>query len=80
MAARTKINDYGDCIFSEQDAVDLLYTDPNFDLTKLFFEDTASFNSTVHNLGLDFPQLKQAPQRDDLKSFDEQNINNWHMP
>ena len=26
MAAKIKINDHGDCIFTEQDAIDLLYT------------------------------------------------------
>ena len=30
MAAKIKINDHGDVIFTEQDAIDLLYTDPNF--------------------------------------------------
>ena len=30
MAAKIKINDHGDCIFTEQDAIDLLYTDPTF--------------------------------------------------
>ena len=28
MAAKTKINDHGDVIFSEEDAIELLYTDP----------------------------------------------------
>ena len=36
MAAKTKINDHGDVIFSEQDAIDLLYTNPDFDLSKLY--------------------------------------------
>ena len=29
----TKINDHGDVIFSEEDVIELLYTDPNFDLS-----------------------------------------------
>ena len=39
MAAKTKINDYGDVIFSEEDAIDLLYNDPEFDISKLYFND-----------------------------------------
>ena len=38
MAEKTKINDYGDCIYTEQDALDLLYTNPDFDISKLFFD------------------------------------------
>jgi hypothetical protein len=44
MAEKTKINDHGDVIFSEEDAIDLLYTDPNFDISKLFFDDTAKYD------------------------------------
>ena len=39
MAAKTKTNDYGDVIFSEEDAIDLLYNDPKFDISKLYFND-----------------------------------------
>ena len=41
MAEKTKINDHGDVIYSEEDAIDLLYTNPNFDITKLYFDDIA---------------------------------------
>ena len=40
MAAKIKTNDYGDCIYSEDDAIDLIYTNPNIDITKIFFEVT----------------------------------------
>ena len=33
MAVRTKINDHGDVIFTEQDAIDLLYADPKLDIS-----------------------------------------------
>ena len=46
MAAKIKTNDYGDVIFTEQDAIDLLYTDPEFDISKLFFADTATQRAT----------------------------------
>ena len=37
MAAKTKINDHGDVIFTEQEAIDLLYINPEFDVSKLYF-------------------------------------------
>ena len=80
MAAKIKINDHGDCIFKEQDAIDLLYTDPTFDISKLFFNDTAQYNSSLKELGIDLPIINTAPDRESLEEFDNKNINNWHMP
>ena len=39
MAAKTKINDQGDVIFSEEDAIDWLYNDPSFNISKLYLKD-----------------------------------------
>ena len=47
MAEKIKTNEYGDCVFTEQNAIDLLYTNPDFDITKLFFEDVSQYNNTV---------------------------------
>ena len=80
MAAKIKINDHGDCIFKEQDVIDLLYTDPTFDIAKLFFEDTKQYNSSLKELGIDLPIINTAPDRETLTEFDHKNINNWHMP
>ena len=80
MAAKIKINDHGDCIFKEQDVIDLLYTDPTFDIAKLFFEDTKQYNSSLKQLGIDLPIINTAPDRETLADFDHKNINNWHMP
>ena len=70
MAEKIKINDYGDVIFSEQDAIDLLYTDPNFDISKLFFEDTEKYTASLKELGIDLPVINTAPNRESLKEFD----------
>ena len=80
MAAKIKINDHGDCIFKEQDVIDLLYTDPTFDISKLFFEDTETYNNSLKELGIDLPIINTAPDRESLEEFDNKNINNWHMP
>ena len=80
MAAKIKINDHGDCIFKEQDAIDLLYTDPTFDISKLFFEDTETYSNSLKELGIDLPIINTVPDREPLAEFDHKNINNWHMP
>ena len=80
MAAKTKINDHGDVIFTEQDAIDLIYTDPNFDISKLFFSETEQYTSSLKELGIDLPVLNTVPNRESLQDFDNKNINDWHMP
>jgi len=80
MAAKTKINDHGDVIFTEQEAIDLLYNNPNFDISKLFFDETTKYESALKELGLELPIIQTAPQRESVKDFDNKNINNWHMP
>ena len=80
MAEKIKINDHGDVIFTEQDAIDLLYTDPDFDISKLFFDDTQQYSESLKELGIDLPCINTAPSREVLKNFDENNINKWHMP
>ena len=80
MAEKTKINDHGDVLFTEQDAIDILYKNPDFDISKLFFQDTEKYNATIKELGLDLPQLKLAPQRGTVADFDKQMTTNWNMP
>ena len=80
MAEKIKINDYGDCTFTEQDAIDLLYNNPEFDISKLFFNDIGKYTSSLKELGLDLPTINTLPSRDSLSEFDNKNINDWHMP
>jgi|TARA_R110000822_G_scaffold57418_1_gene144373 DNA polymerase III alpha subunit len=80
MAEKIKINDHGDVIFTEQDAIDLLYTDPEFNISKLFFEDIKQYNSSLKELGIDLPVINTVPIRSTITELDQQNINNWHMP
>jgi DNA polymerase III alpha subunit len=80
MAEKIKINDHGDVIFTEQDAIDLLYVDPNFNISKLYFDETDRYTASLKELGLDLPVINTAPSRGPLKEFDKENINNWHMP
>ena len=80
MVAKIKINETGDCIFTEQDAIDLLYTNPDFDIAKLFFKTTKQYNNSIKDTGVDFEQLQTVPDRPILAEVDKANINNWHMP
>tara|TARA_B100000035_G_scaffold292551_1_gene281274 strand:+ start:332 stop:853 length:522 start_codon:yes stop_codon:yes gene_type:complete len=80
MAERTKINDHGDVIFSEENAIDLLYTDPDFDISKLYFEDIAQYSQSLKMLGIDLPVIHGAPKRSALDKFDKKNCDDWHMP
>mgnify|MGYP001225017532 FL=1 len=80
MAEKTKINDHGDVIFSEEDAIDLLYHDPSFDIGKLYFNDIEKYTDSLKQLGIDLPVINTAPRRPDILEFDQSNCNKWHMP
>ena len=80
MAEKTKINEHGDVIFSEEDALELIYTNPKFDISKLFFEDVTKYHTALKDLGIDLPVIRTKPDRESLLDFDQKNINNWHMP
>ncbi len=80
MAAKTKINDHGDVVFSEEDAIDLLYTDPNFNISKLYFTDISKYTESLKELGIDLPVIHNLPARQNLQQFDKDNCEQWHMP
>ena len=80
MVAKIKINETGDCIFTEQDAIDLLYTNPDFDISKLFFNNIEHYNQSIKNTGIDLPKIKKVVDNLDVATFDQQQINNWYMP
>jgi DNA polymerase III alpha subunit len=80
MVEKTKTNEHGDVIFSEEDAIDLIYTDPDFDISRLYFDNTEKYSTALKELGIDLPAIRQAPDRGPLAEFDSKNINDWHMP
>ena len=80
MAEKTKINEHGDVIFSEEDAIDLLYTDPDFDITKLYFNDIDKYSKSLKELGIELPAINTVPKRSELGIFDRENCEQWHMP
>ena len=80
MAARTKINDHGDVIFSEEDVIELLYKDPDFDISKLYLNDINKYSNSLKELGIDLPVIQTAPKRPSPEKFDKDNCDKWHMP
>jgi DNA polymerase III alpha subunit len=80
MAAKIKINETGDCIYTEADVIELLYNNPDLDISKLFFDDTSQYNKSLKELGIDLPSIHTVPKRETPVEFDKKNINNWYMP
>ena len=80
MAAKTKINDHGDVIFSEEDVIELLYTNPDFDISKLNLDSIGKYSASLKELGVDLPVINTAPKRPKPEIFDKANCDNWHMP
>ena len=80
MAEKTKINDHGDVIFSEEDVIELLYTDPQFNISKLYFNDIDKYSKSLKELGIDLPVINTAPKREKPEIFDKKNCDKWHMP
>jgi DNA polymerase III alpha subunit len=80
MVAKTRTNDYGDVIFSEEDVIDLLYTNPDFDISKLYLNDIEKYTKSLKELGIDLPVINTAPKRSTTEKFDKENCDHWHMP
>jgi DNA polymerase III alpha subunit len=80
MVEKTKTNEHGDVIFTEDDAIDLLYTNPDFDISRLFFEDITKYSTSLKDLGLNLPIIHKTPKRESLQEFDNKNCEQWHMP
>jgi len=76
MAEKTKINDHGDVIFSEEDAIDLLYADPEFDISKLYFKDIIQYSESLKTLGISLPVIQTVPQREKPALFDKKIVTN----
>ncbi len=81
MAVRVKTNNFGDCIYNEDDAIELIYNNPNVDISKLYFEDIDQYTNALKELGINLPKISKVPERNITgNDFDKANIENWHMP
>ena len=80
MATKTKINDYGDCIYSEDDLLELIYSNPSIDISKIYTTND-QYSKALQELDIDLPALSTLPERKlSLSEFDSKNYDNWYMP
>ena len=80
MATKIKINDYGDCLYSEDSVIEQLYQDPTLDISKITV-DTKLYNQALTKLQIDLPKLpEQILRNQTVVEFDKQNYNAWYMP
>jgi DNA polymerase III alpha subunit len=81
MVAKAKRNEYGDCVYTESDVLELIYADPDFDISQLQIESPEQYLTALRELGIDLPVLTVPVKRtESLKEFDQRNIADWHMP
>jgi len=75
-------DEYGQVHFSADDLCDLLYQNPDIELTNFLVDDPELFNKSVRNLYADFSKLKkyQFVNVTSLEEFDKNNQDQWHMP
>lgn len=63
------------------DLCDLLYQNPDLDLSAIFTEDPDQYNQSVKNFYADFPTLKLYDLvSSNIEQFDIANQKQWHMP
>ena len=80
MVAKIKINDFGDCVYSEDAVIDLLYSDPDLDIAKIPTE-AEQYNQALRELDIDLPKLPDPIERTGtVADFDQANYAEWHMP
>jgi hypothetical protein len=66
---------------SEQELCDLLYAQPDLDLTQFLVDDPTVFNNAVRSLFADVPNLKTyIPYDIEVEEFDQVQQAEWHMP
>lgn len=74
-------DEYGQTAFTEKEAIDLLYINPECDLSLLKITDPAKFNSAVEKFFADLPLLSQYQTlNSSIEEFDRSCQINWYMP
>lgn len=76
-----KYDQYGVAYCCEEDLSDLLYSNPDLDISKFQVLDPEKYNHSVSFFHLDTMLLKKYTQSTkDLELFDHEQQNNWKMP
>lgn len=64
-----------------QELCDLLYQNPNIDISKIFVEDPDNYNNAVKDFYADLPMLRLYNLGDvDIEKFDQENQSHWYLP
>ena len=76
-----KYDAYGRSFADSLELCDLLYKNPELDLSLFLVEDPSEFNKSKHTLHADVPNLKgYVTLADSVEEFDQRFQNKWHMP
>lgn len=76
-----KYDQYGQVSTTTSELCELLYKNPEFDLSTVLVENPDEFNSAVTNLHVELPLLKHYQVVDmSVEEFDRKQQSNWHMP
>lgn len=77
-----KYDAFGQCHVDAEELFDLLYQDPNLDLSLFQVVDPDHYNSAARTLYADVPKLKRfiSVDWDGVEQFDRVQQQKWHMP
>ena len=74
------LDSYSRQILNEDQAVEMLYANPQLDISNLCLQDVTKFNDACNKLHYN-TMLKQLGELDiDVEEFHKQNQDNWNMP
>lgn len=77
-----KYDMYGQAHCDSNELCDLLYVNPELDISNFLVDDPERYNKSVRMLYADLPQLKayKAIDLSGIEEFDSINQRHWHMP
>lgn len=72
---------FGQVYFTQSELCDLLYTNPDLDLSQFQLEDADQYNTSIRKLNVDFKTIgKYQPLDIDITEFDHARQQRWFMP
>ena len=79
-----KYDSYGQAHVTENELADILYQQPDVDLSRFLVDDPSKFNRAVRSLFSELPVLQKYIEVDGIPmaiaQFDSENQRHWHMP
>ena len=75
-------DDRGVAVTNTAELCDLLYQQPDLDLSRFTVTDALLYNRSIEQLYADMPRVKEYTfdQGLSIQEFDDHNQSNWHMP